>query len=143
VLYSADFKIFLQTAIIMKQTNHQQLKWELARERFRIEDPLPPPQQRPERCIRDIAAGILQEAVLEPALPAGLGEHWPVIAGGQLAQHTCPAHLKNGILYVYADHPGWLAEVRRLPKTHLLGKIASLPGIPEIKDIRFQLEPAI
>lgn len=128
----------------MKQTPAQQLKWELARERFHLEEPFPPPERHPEQSIRDILAVILKKEVPETAqLPAELATHWPVIAGEQLAQHTLPAHLKNGVLYVYADHPGWLAEVRRLPKAHLLKKIASIPGISAVKEVRFKLDPAI
>jgi hypothetical protein len=144
VLQSAVFKSFLQTVIIMKQTSDQQLKWELARERFRIEDRFPPPERHPEKCINDILAGILKKN--EPAdedLPKAITERWPVIAGVQLAQHVRPAHLRNGILYLHADHPGWLAEVRRVPRIHLLKKLGSIPGLPEIKDIRFQLDPSI
>lgn len=128
----------------MKQTPDQQLKWELARERFRLANPFPPPEQRPEKCIGDILAGILRKDESETvSLPDKITERWPVVAGEQLAQHTRPAHLKNGILYINADHPGWLTELRRLPKAHMLKKIASIPDLPEIKDIRFQLDPVI
>jgi len=144
VLQFADFGIFLQTVITMKPNNDQLLKWELERERFRIEDRFPPREKRTERRISDILTGIQQkDAPEEVPLPETLIQRWPVIAGEQLAKHVQPSHLKNGILYLYADHPGWLAELKRLPKTQLLKKIASIPDIPEIKDFRFQLNPSI
>jgi predicted nucleic acid-binding Zn ribbon protein len=144
VLEFAGFEHFLQPVIIMKQTNDQSLKWELDRERFRIEDRFPPPERHPERRISDILTGLLRKEDAEDiVLPDVIAERWPVIAGEQLASHVRPSHLKNGILYLQADHPGWLAELRRLPKAGLLKKIASIPDIPEIKDIRFQLDPAI
>ena len=128
----------------MKQTPDQQLKWELARERFHLEEPFPPPERRCEKYIGDILAGILRKDETDTvSLPAKIAERWPVIAGEQLAKHTRPSHLKNGILYVHADHPGWLTELRRLPKAHMLKKISSVPDIPEIKDIRFQLDSVI
>jgi predicted nucleic acid-binding Zn ribbon protein len=128
----------------MKPMDQKQLKWELTRERLHIEDRFPPPERRTERHIGEILTGILQDNPAEVAtLPALLAERWPVVAGEQLAQHSAPAHLKNGILYLYADHPGWLAELRRLPKARLLKKIASIPGVPEVTDLRFQLDPAI
>lgn len=128
----------------MKKTPEQQLKWELARERFRLENPYPPPEQRPEKCIRDILSELLKSDETETvSLPEKITDRWPVIAGEQLAKHTRPAYLKNGILHITADHPGWLAELRRLPKTLMLKKIGSIPDIPEIKDIRFQLDPAV
>jgi predicted nucleic acid-binding Zn ribbon protein len=130
----------------MKPDNSQRLRWELTRERFGIEDRYPPPERRQEKHIRDILSGILKaekNEAEEMALPEILASHWPVIAGEQLSKHVRPSHLKSGFLYLQADHPGWLAELRRLPKTRLLKKITSLPGIPKIKDIRYQLDPAI
>ncbi|MEI7851137.1 MAG: DUF721 domain-containing protein, partial [Kiritimatiellales bacterium] len=104
----------------------------------------PPPARHPERRISDVLAGILQKDEPEAiVLPEVIAERWPVIAGEQLANHVRPSHLKNGVLYLQADHPGWLAESRRLPKAGLLKKFASIPDVPEIKDIRFQLDPAI
>jgi predicted nucleic acid-binding Zn ribbon protein len=124
--------------------NERQLKWELDRERLRISEPFPPPETHPEKPIGDILADLLRktEDAAEP-LPAAVAERWPLVVGGQLAQHTQPSHLKASVLYVYADHPGWLAELKRLPKTKLLKKIASIPDIPAIKDVRFQLDPSI
>jgi len=144
MLQSAGFRIFLQTVIIMKQTNETLLKWELERERFRIEDRFPPPAKRPERHISDILAGMQEtESAETGALPEELVQRWPAIAGEQLSKHVQPSHVKEGILYLYTDHSGWLAELRRLPKAQLLKKISLIPGIPVIKDIRFQLDPAI
>ena len=128
----------------MKRTPDQQLKWELARERFHLEDPFPTPERRQEKIISSNLAEILQEEAPEiVSLPKIISERWPVIVGEQLAKHTCPSHLKNGILYVHADHPGWLTELRRLPKAHILKKISSVPDIPEIREVRFQLDAAI
>lgn len=124
--------------------NHKQLKWELSRERLHIEDRNPPPEQRSERSIGDILSDILKNNPADDViLPEILVERWPVVAGEQLAKHSAPAYLKNGVLYLYADHPGWLTELRRIPKPHLLKKISSIPDGPEVKDIRFQLDPAI
>ena len=128
----------------MKQIPDQQLKWELARERFQLEDISPPLLQRPERSIGDILDKITRKDELEPlSLPEGIVERWPGIAGEQLAKHVRPSHLKKGVLYLYADHPGWLAELKRLPKTQLINKIALIKDVPEVTDIRFQLDPSI
>lgn len=125
--------------------NERQLRWELERERFRIPDPAPPPERRPEKPIGEILSSMLTPPDPDEAvhLPDIVSERWPLITGGQLAQHTRPAYLKSGILYIYADHPGWLAEMRRIPKIPLIRKLSILPGLPVIKDIRFQLDPSI
>lgn len=128
----------------MKQPSDRQLKWELARERFRLENPYPPPAQRKEKHIRDILPELLDKNGSETAaLPEALRDRWPAIAGEQFAQHVRPAHLQSGILYLYADHPGWLAEAKRIPKSRLLKNIRCIKDPPEIKDIRIQLDPLI
>jgi hypothetical protein len=128
----------------MKPDPNRQLKWELTRERFGIEDRFPTPARRTEKRIGDILRKITGEDITwtEP-LPKALTESWSAIAGLQLAKHTSPVHIRNGILYVYADHPGWLSELKRLPKSYLLKRIGSVQKHPEIKDIRFQIDPAI
>ena len=125
-------------------TGAQKLRWQLERERFRIQESFPQTDLPAGKKIGDILSGILQKEEHDTsAVPPPLSSRWQLIAGEQLASHVSPSHLKNGVLYLQADHPGWLAELRRLPKTGLLKKIASIPDTPEIKDIRFQLDPAI
>lgn len=127
----------------MKQNNRNKRHWQLTRERFHIAEYRPPSSVRDERKIGTILSDILQDEPPAQKLPEALTERWGLITGEQIAKHTAPASLRNGLLYVYADHPGWLSEIRRLPKKHLLKKAMSIPGIPEIKDIRFQLDPSI
>lgn len=128
----------------MKTSSESALKWQRMRERCHIEDPYPPPARRPEKTIGDVLRDVLKEQTSQAAfLPEGLTEHWPVIAGCQIAAHTRPAHLYNGLLYVHADHPGWLTQLRRIPKSHLLRKLQAIPNLPPIRDVRFQLDPAL
>lgn len=122
----------------------QKLRWQLDKERFRIEEKFPQADQPEGKKLSDILSGIFQKEETDSSVvPPALSDRWPLIAGEQLAQHTQPVFLKYNILYVQADHPGWLAELRRLPKTHLLKRISAVPNVPEIKDIRFQLDSAI
>ncbi len=128
----------------MQSAQENVLKWQRMRERCHIADPQPPPARRKEKAIGDILCDVLKERSSQAAsLPAGLAEHWPVIAGSQIAGHTRPAHLSNGLLYIHADHPGWLTQLRRIPKNHLLQKIRAVPDLPAVRDIRFQLDPAL
>ena len=127
----------------MNQNNGKRTEWQLMRERFQITDRFPPCRHREERNINAILSGIIQEEPEPEVLPKTIETHWNIIAGDQIAQHTHPSYLRNGILYIYADHPGWLAEIRRLPKNYLLKKIASVSPSQEISEIRFQLDPTI
>lgn len=122
----------------------ERLKWQLARERFQIDDPEPPALRRNARPIGEILSEVMERSPNDPTdAPEALINRWPMIAGTQIAQHTCPAFIKRGILYVYTDHPGWLTEIKRIPKAHLLKKISSVPELPAIQDLRFQMDPAI
>ncbi len=128
----------------MDKNSLKKLKWQLTRERLHIISPDPSPSRPQERRIGEILTGILNKEKLKSTnLPDGLNERWPLIAGAQIAAHTHPAFLRNGILYIYADHPGWLTETNRLPKAHLLKKIAAIPTVSNVRDIRFQLDPNI
>ncbi len=127
----------------MNPLNKKQLKWERERERFRIADRFPPKPVRKEKNIGEILASVLKESPVEKVLPNLLKERWPLVVGEQMAKHTEPAYLREKTLYVNADHPGWLTELRRLPKNHILKKISAIPEAPVVRDIRFQLDPSI
>ena len=45
---------------------------------------------------------------------AALSAHWSQVVGVELASHTSPASLRDGVLAVSVDHPAWAAEVRLL-----------------------------
>ena len=127
----------------MSAKKNNSAEWQLERERFQIKTRFPPKKIRPERTISDILSTIQGEQAPPPAMPQELLDRWPIIVGAQIAHHTYPAYLKGSLLYVFADHPGWLAEIRRLPKTFLLKKMSQIPSLAPIKQIRFQLDPEI
>jgi predicted nucleic acid-binding Zn ribbon protein len=142
VLQFAHSTPVLQTEIAMKRTKEEFLRWQRTRERFRIADPFPPAKKRSEKPIGEILASMREQSDPGPdPAPAVLIERWPLITGPMVAKHTRPVHIRGQILSVYVDHPGWLTEVRRLSKKHLLKKIESVPDLGGIRDIRFMLDP--
>ncbi|MFA5689481.1 MAG: DUF721 domain-containing protein [Kiritimatiellales bacterium] len=128
----------------MKPARQDYQKWQLTRERFCIEDEKPPPPARKEKFIKEILTEITAGEQIEHYEASDvLIDRWPAITGEQIARHTNPVFLKNSVLTVYADHAGWLAEARRIPKNFLLKKISTVSGLPKIKEIRFQLDPLL
>lgn len=126
----------------MKPSKEKALRWQRTRERLRIADPFPPKPKHPPKSIGEILTAMQDQEETGPApAPQVLEERWPLITGPMVAKHTRPVHIFRHILSVYVDHPGWLTEVRRLPKKHLLKKIEAVPGVHGIKEIRFQLDP--
>lgn len=115
----------------------------LTRQRFHIADRHPPEPPRKERTLEAILSDILREEPSAANCPEEIVERWPLVAGEQIAKHTTPSGLRNGVLTVDADHPGWLTEIRRLPKERLLKKIQSIQNIPDVTELRFRLDPVI
>lgn len=115
----------------------------LTRQRFHIIDPHPPANHRKEREMGSILSDILKQEKPVAPIPEQMGEYWQIAAGQQIATHTDPEAINDGILLVNVDHPGWLAEVRRLPKQRLLKKLNAVTTLPEIRDIRFRLDPSL
>ena len=127
----------------MRNSNRKSAHWQLMRERFHILNRFPPASRRDERAIGSILSDILGAEQVDESLPNVVTERWTILAGSQLAKHTKPARLSGGVLTVYADHPGWLTEIRRLPKAHLLKKLSAIPDVPDVSDIRYQLDPEL
>ncbi len=127
----------------MKPKSEKMSEWQLARERFQISSAFPPKPLRPQKTIGEILSKIQNQESVSDTVPEMLQARWPAIVGKQIAQHTHPACLKGSRLIIYADHPGWLAETRRIPTQRLLKKISILPNAPPIKEMLFQLDPAI
>jgi predicted nucleic acid-binding Zn ribbon protein len=90
---------------------------------------------------------------MEKLVPAvmdrlGLGErlqqsqvfyHWAEIVGNEVAKHAQPVGLRNKLLIVAVDHPGWLQELSRYHKPLLLKKARDRIGKAAVKDIVFRI----
>jgi predicted nucleic acid-binding Zn ribbon protein len=87
---------------------------------------------------------------LVPAVVQGLGLserlqqsqvffHWPDIVGKDIATHAHPVSLRNKLLVVAVDHPGWLQELSRYHKPLLLQKVRDRIGKAAVKDIVFRI----
>jgi len=69
-----------------------------------------------------------------------LFENWHNAAGSVLAAHTRLKDVRDGILIVEADHPGWL-QMARLRKEVILSAARAAAPDARIADIRFVLAP--
>lgn len=64
-------------------------------------------------------------------------DKWEEIVGETLSEHTRPAYVKDGVLYIYVDSSVWVQELS-LFKNKLIEKINDRISIPNIiKDIVF------
>lgn len=84
----------------------------------------------------------LWEVFIKLNLEKKLGEYlamnkWEEVVGETLSQHTKPAYVKDGILYVYVDSSVWVQELS-LFKNNLIEKLNDSVALPNvIKDIVF------
>ena len=53
--------------------------------------------------------------------------HWPSVSGRQIADHTTPTALKDGVLSVAAESTAWATQLRMI-QAQLLAKIAAAVG---------------
>lgn len=65
--------------------------------------------------------------------------HWADIVGKDIASHAQPVSLRNKLLVIAVDHPGWLQELSRYHKPLLLQKVRGRIGQTAVRDIVFRI----
>lgn len=117
-------------------------RWELQRERYRIEDALPPSSGGNARPLDE---GIT--AALRAILPRGsellaqLARDWGAMVGADVARHTRPAGIERGCLSVYVDSSPWLSELQRFGQKRILENVQKQLGENSVKTLRLRLDP--
>jgi len=86
----------------------------------------------------DILAEVLGGIHLEGETFVSFFDSWDKIAGTDISNHSGLSDLKNGILYVEVDHPGWI-QLIQLKKREILKKAKSMFPQLDIRDIRIFL----
>jgi predicted nucleic acid-binding Zn ribbon protein len=104
---------------------------------------------RPFGTVEPIRAATAMDKLV-PAVVKGLGLserlqqsevffHWADIVGKDIATHAHPLSLRNKLLIVAVDHPGWLQELSRYHKPLLLQKVRDRIGGAAVRDIVFRI----
>ncbi len=91
------------------------------------------------RKASDLVGAILSPEIARTAGTwAGFFSSWDRAAGERLAAHSRPVDVKNGIVVVEAEHPGWI-QLLQMQQDRILSSIAA--AFPElgIKGIAFRL----
>ena len=115
--------------------------WEIERERFRIERPNPPPDEKMEPLGASVP-GVLKSMGLECKWREhAVAEKWPEIVGPQIAAQTRPAFVNRGILTVYVSHPAWLSDLQRFHRNTILERLQRALPEENICSIRFLISP--
>jgi predicted nucleic acid-binding Zn ribbon protein len=112
------------------------------RERFQIEDAVPPTNFEDATPLGDVLSRVMKQAGLsQQHWAAVLEDNWEEIAGEGVARHTRPGPLHEKTLSVYVDSPVWLNELRRMGQQHLLNNLQKQFGRSKITAVKLELDP--
>ena len=70
-----------------------------------------------------------------------LADAWTDVAGQDVARHSRPGLLENGVLTVYVDSSVWLSEISRYGRNALLDNLRRRFSRARIREIRVRLDP--
>lgn len=117
-------------------------RWDIDRTRFHPDRPFnrPPAPEREVRGIdtilKDVIAGMEKPCAEEILV---LRNAWVKLVGEQVAAHSNPGFIRDFVLYVYVDHPGWKTEFDRIARP-LLQKVQSQFRQLRLRRLVFLLE---
>ncbi len=112
-------------------------RWELDRVRYQMNHPAAP--QRDMVSVKDIVADVA--AGLEQPLQESirvLRSVWPKLVGTSIALQSDPGFIKEGVLYIFVRHAGWLSELERM-RQPILHKIEDCYTEMNIRRLQFEL----
>jgi predicted nucleic acid-binding Zn ribbon protein len=64
--------------------------------------------------------------------------NWNSLVGKPFCEHTRPVEIIEGVLFIEADHPGWL-QMFSLKKDSILGLLEKKVPMADIRDVRARL----
>ena len=117
-------------------------RWQVQRERGRIEHYRPEPPFVEPRHIGDVVGGILDALDYEDVgWVAELATRWHDIAGDTVARHTRPGSVERQCLTVFVDNSAWLSELSRYGQSLLLSNVRTHLGDDRVTSLRLRLDP--
>jgi predicted nucleic acid-binding Zn ribbon protein len=121
-----------------RKMRRNQARWDLDKVRYRMgKSPAP---HREIRSMGDILPDVMEGLeVPQSENILILRKAWPKLVGEQIAQHSTPGFVKDFVLYIYIDLPGWMPELMRI-KRMLLQKLQAQYGELRIRKLNFLLE---
>lgn len=113
-------------------------RWDIDRVRFHLNSP--PAPQRDLKEIGELLPDILSslERPKDENITVLVGA-WPKLTGPQVSAHSRPGYFQDRTLYVFVNHPGWIAELQRI-KRPLLQKLQQHYREMKIRQLRFVYE---
>jgi predicted nucleic acid-binding Zn ribbon protein len=73
-----------------------------------------------------------------PAVAAVVFSRWEELVGADIAAHSKPLSLKEGVLVLAVDHPAWAAQLAYMT-AEILERIAGAAGPGAVGEIRLRV----
>jgi predicted nucleic acid-binding Zn ribbon protein len=89
--------------------------------------------------LRDTLAAVGADLGLAPGALEALTQRWPELAGAELAAHSRVGALREGVLTVVVDAPGWATPLRYL-QPEVLARAAEAVGEGVVRGLRIRVE---
>ncbi len=124
-----------------RRRNTRDIRWQVERERFQIEETYPPAPDN-TAPISDIMPDVMKRMGLADAhWEDTVQREWTDLLGPQVAQHTRPGRLDYGTLIIYVKNSVWMQELRQMGERMILTRFQERFGTKKIKGIRLMLDP--
>ncbi len=119
-----------------------EIKWQVQRERFQLDETYEPPPKEANLTITETINKILKRLEdTQSSLWIRLNNEWEILVGKIVASHARPGKLKDGVLFVYVDSSVWLNELLRTEQKRILSILQKHFGADNIKAIKLLAEP--
>lgn len=117
-------------------------RWQVQRERLRLETTAPPVFDRKSLPISNILDGIMRKLdTPENALLQRWRTHWPALAGAEAARHSIPVAFEAGALVVAVDGSLWRAELARIQQAKWLELARAVCPVKDLRRVVFRVDP--
>jgi hypothetical protein len=126
----------------MGRKSYNKGRWQVERERFRIENHRPSEGIADPLRISDAMAGVMKKLGLEDThWLTVLEDEWRKIAGEAVAKHTRPGRMEKKRLTVFVDSSVWLNELLRYGRRQMLLNLQNRFGKGKITSVSLVLDP--
>lgn len=120
----------------------RQGRWMIERERCVLEQTAPEPPFSNFSSIREgVRLAMRQLDGITDEAQAILIEEWTALMGDEIACHTRPGNLRNGVLTVFVKGSVWYAELRRYSLPVIQKKLTSRLGHNVLKRVILRPDP--
>ena len=126
----------------MRHQNYDRGRWEVERERHRIQAYAPPDAEPAQAGMDQIVNSVLHRIGLRnESWLRQIESKWGAIVGSPVATHARPGRYDRGILVIFVDSSAWLSELSRFWQKRILENLQKEFPKQKINGVRFAMDP--